>query len=295
MKENKDYIAFVVGMVVLLFIVLASYKACGDEVDAMYWPTIYVEVDELVVDEAEFQVRVILQDANDIAGFQIQMSYDRDVIRAHEVHEGVYLSQAGGTYWVEPDIDNGDGVIRDIVCVRAGGGGVSGGGLLFTAIFRARRIGVSPITLSVKLSDQDSRSVYATVENGTVRVVEYPEWDVNQDGVIDLYDLVLVGQWFNRTVTSDAIPNPDVDRNGYVNINDLVKVAQHFGEIYNSQAPARTEPLVGIEERAALLEIRELLNSGPEHADTLKLVNGLLARSLEVKLTTWGRRRYEQR
>lgn len=293
MYRSGDFKAFLVVVVALVIIILIAKYGCADEVDALYWPTIYVEVDELVVDEAEFQVRVILQDANDIAGFQIQMSYERDVIRAQEVHEGVYLSQAGGTYWVEPDIDNGDGVIRDIVCVRAGGGGVSGSGLLFTAIFRARRIGVSPITLDVQLSDQDSRSVYATVENGTVRVVEYPNWDVNQDGVVDLYDLVLVGQWFNRTVTSDSIPNPDVDRNGYVNVNDLVKVAQHFGESYTSLAPARRDRPLGIAERAALLEIRELLSSGPEHAETLELVNGLLETSSKVKITNWGRKRNE--
>jgi hypothetical protein len=295
LDRTEDFKAFVVVMIALVITILLAKYGCGDELEAAgYWPTIYVEVDECVMDEAEFQVRVILQDATNVAGFQMELSFNRDVIRAQNVHEGVFLSQAGATYWIEPDMDNSDGVIRDIVCVRTGYGGVSGGGLLFTAVFRARRVGVSPLTLTlVKLSDHNSDTVYVTAHSGTVRVVEFPAWDVNQDGVTDLFDLIYVGQKYGQTVIGDSIPNPDVDRNGIVDIYDLVKIAQHFGENYNGMAPARTDRALTVKERAALLEIRELVSSGPEHADTLNLVNRLLATGSKVKTTTWGRKRNE--
>lgn len=292
LDRTEDFKAFLVVMIALVILILIAKYGCADEVDAGYWPTIYVEVDECVMDEAEFQVRVILQDASNIAGFWIELSYNRDIIRAQEVHEGVYLAQAGSTFWVEPEIDSSDGVIRNIVCLRTGYGGVSGSGLLFTAIFRARRVGASPLTLSlVELSDHNSKSVYVTVQSATVRVVEFPAWDVNQDGVTDLFDLIYVGQKYGQTVIGDSIPNPDVDRNGIVDLYDLLKIAQHFGEDYNGMAPALSKRPLTVKERSSLLEIRELVSSGTEHADTLELVNRLLATSSKVKPITWGKLR----
>ncbi len=50
-------------------------------------------------------------------------------------------------------------------------------------------------------------------------------WDVNQDGEVNVLDLVLVGQNFGTTN-----PVADVNGDGTVNVLDLVLVAQHFGE-----------------------------------------------------------------
>ena len=49
--------------------------------------------------------------------------------------------------------------------------------------------------------------------------------DVNNDGIVNIQDLVLVSSNFGRTGENDA----DVNGDGIVDIVDLVKVAAAFG------------------------------------------------------------------
>ena len=59
-------------------------------------------------------------------------------------------------------------------------------------------------------------------------LTELPRWDVNEDGVVDISDLVLVGRHFGESPPKD--PRADVNEDGYVDILDLVLVVQHFGK-----------------------------------------------------------------
>jgi len=61
---------------------------------------------------------------------------------------------------------------------------------------------------------------------------EWTPWDVNGDWIVDISDLVLVGQHLGEIIAHHEPPNPDVNRDGLVNITDLVLVGQHFGEKY---------------------------------------------------------------
>ncbi len=92
----------------------------------------------------------------------------------------------------------------------------------------------------------DARPVGGTVDIGPyeypeetedVTLVEAPAWDVNEDGHVNILDLVLVSRFFGL---SDFRANPRVDVNGDGNVNilDLVVVAGHFGEITGASAPA---------------------------------------------------------
>lgn len=54
-----------------------------------------------------------------------------------------------------------------------------------------------------------------------------PAWDVNQDGTIDISDLVLVGRHIGET--GEGIIG-DINGDGTVDISDLVLVGIHFGE-----------------------------------------------------------------
>ena len=60
-------------------------------------------------------------------------------------------------------------------------------------------------------------------------------WDVNRDGVVDIFDLVLVGSHFGQT--GPGIPG-DINRDEVVNIIDLVLVGSHFGEVFVPTAAA---------------------------------------------------------
>ena len=54
--------------------------------------------------------------------------------------------------------------------------------------------------------------------------------DVNQDGLVNIQDLVLVAGAFGQSRDRNAQYDPDVNRDGIVNILDLVRVSNSFGQ-----------------------------------------------------------------
>ncbi len=60
-----------------------------------------------------------------------------------------------------------------------------------------------------------------------------PAWDINQDGTVDISDILLVSQHLGEKITEPPDPNPDVNGDGEVDILDLILVGRHFGENYD--------------------------------------------------------------
>ena len=54
--------------------------------------------------------------------------------------------------------------------------------------------------------------------------------DVNNDGIVNIQDLVLVANAFGQPVDRTAEQNPDVNRDGTVNVLDLVRVSNSLGQ-----------------------------------------------------------------
>ena len=59
--------------------------------------------------------------------------------------------------------------------------------------------------------------------------ITVPAWDVNKDGITNILDLILVGQNFGKTKSTNA--QMDVNGDGVVGITDLVLVAGHLNEL----------------------------------------------------------------
>jgi len=121
---------------------------------------------------------------------------------------------------------------------------------------------LSPITLEPLITGlKDSGDFLEVTISGNsvsaeVTVIEpiHP-WDVNQDGQIDILDIVIVGRHFGETPPTDL--SADVNQDGTVDILDLVIVGRHFGEKYGSAPAAPT--VVYADSEPALLS----LNSSP--------------------------------
>ena len=133
-----------------------------------------------------------------------------------------------------------------------------------------------------------------TLANGFtyIEAPQFPPYDVNQDGEINILDLVAVASQFNTV--GEGLPE-DVNGDGTVNIFDLVDVANHFGEGGTQGAPSLVslptpavlakagkphqfalDPEANRRLRAALTEIEGKADTNPD----LRFVANLLRRWL---------------
>ncbi len=65
-----------------------------------------------------------------------------------------------------------------------------------------------------------TQETFPIMRNDIVRV------DINNDGVVDVSDLVVVASHFGTTAVSGVNPNPDVNKDGFVNREDLLLIVE---------------------------------------------------------------------
>ena len=180
------------------------------------------------------------KDAIDLAGWQVDITYDADVLEAVEVNEGGFLrSEGGNTFFLQGAIDNTAGEITRVSSARTSGGGVTGTGTLLSVTFMPKTTGETRITLSNFYAGSSGGETISSDAPEIVIIIEdraYPAWDVNADGTTNVLDLILVAQYLGE----DASTNPQADVNGDGNINvlDLIRIAQRLGESTNAAAPS---------------------------------------------------------
>ncbi len=87
-------------------------------------------------------------------------------------------------------------------------------------------------------SNAGYHDIYMSVSDGTAAVNStitiyvnniYPRYDVNENGIVDIGDMVIIGQHFNDIVNA-PYPRYDVNMDGVVDVLDITITTQHFGE-----------------------------------------------------------------
>ena len=126
--------------------------------------------------------------------------------------------------------------------------------------------------------------------------IAFPKWDVNQDGRVNILDLVIVAGQFGQ---SGRGLTGDINGDTNVNILDLVIVASHFGETTTAAAPAgitadgkmtgstlvRTSlqaPNASLHMRMALTELERLVDTDPDARFVAKLLREWLIKKGEI-------------
>ena len=187
-----------------------------------------------------FTLHFSAEDIIDLAGWQVDITYDADVLEAVEVNEGDFLKSEGGTaFFLRGAIDNTAGEITKISSARTSGGGATGTGILLSVTFMPKTTGETRITLSNFFAGSSSGETISSEAPGIVITIEeraYPAWDVNQDGQVNVLDLILVAQHLGEDASVDLAS--DVNGDGTINVLDLIIVAQHFGEAIDAAAPS---------------------------------------------------------
>ena len=161
-----------------------------------------------------------------VMGYQATVVYDPAALIYFSSANGDYLS--GEAFLAVPAVEKNYVTVESASLV----GGSDGDGTLATLTFQVVDSKASGLSLSqVTLVDPDGERLFPYIENGTVgdntmedgAVIEsvYRAEDINEDGVVNIQDMVLVSANFGKTGENKA----DVNGDGVVDIVDLVKVA----------------------------------------------------------------------
>ena len=179
-----------------------------------------------------FTLDLTAEGFTNLAGWELDIAFDPAILNVISVSEGDFLLKSGGqTFFQAGNVNNSVGEITGFAAVRIGVGGVSGTGYLLSITFEGKALGEGNLRLhDVRLGDASGAPISFRFASRLIIVGN--SWDVNKDGHINIYDLIVVAQYFGQ---SD--PQADVNGSGIVDIFDLVEVAQRLGESTVGLAP----------------------------------------------------------
>ena len=178
-----------------------------------------------------FTLNLNVEEASDFAGWFSDIVFDPAALEAVEVKEGEFLKEGSSeTYFLKGTIDNIVGEIKSVGSIRLATDGVSGTGKLLSVTFTAKTVGDTYIrfinhaagTSDLQIIRLNSSACVISVEERVILI-----WDVNQDGHVDILDLMQISQYLGRDAALS--PESDVNADGIIGILDLILVAQHIG------------------------------------------------------------------
>ncbi len=181
-----------------------------------------------------FTLRLNAAEADDLAGWQADIHFDPAILKVNNVTEGTFLKQnAGKTHFRRGTIDNTAGRINGVSSTRLTQGGVDGEGTLLSVTFTLKDAGETQITLHGFAAGTSTGEMIIVNPTGiTVGVKKrdpvHPPYDVNEDGIVDATDILLVIAALGQE--PPETPRLDVNGDGVVNAEDLVLVVEHLGE-----------------------------------------------------------------
>lgn len=225
-----------------------------------------------------FTQTIEIQDATDLTSWQMDIAFNPDVLEVVDISEGDFLKGEEAydeSDWVEllklggketlffVDEQNPGKIAIRQVRVRIPGApmsGISGAGVLVKLNFRFVSFSEALLGLhNVRLSDSSGERLSYTVTltpvvaTHTSAAVE----DINQDGKVDILDLVVVASSIGA-----AQPNlrADVNDDGIVDILDLVVIADspHWGKsvaFIQVREPNAAAPAEEVEEESGGVDI----------------------------------------
>ena len=189
-----------------------------------------------------FTLRLVAENVSDFAGWQGDLAFNQAALKANKATEGGFLKQNGGrTFFQKGRIDNQLGEITGVKAARLSEGAVSGEGTLLLVSFTAKTTGKTRLQLRNFQAGTHTGETIPTTPPEIIIVVEgrvaRPAWDVNEDGVTDAGDLLLVTVALGQKPPEN--PRTDVNGDGVVDGKDAALVAEHLGEGDAPAAPYR--------------------------------------------------------
>ena len=203
MKKQSVLFALA-GIVILLFAMSASIASIK-ETSFIVSPS----VPSIPVGQS-FSINIIIEPGRPIAGAQLNLKFNSSLIIVNSIEEGNFFKQnSSDTLFNSGNIDNTAGFIShvwgNILSTPGAPKNVSTPGVFAIINVTSYRAGVSNLSLidlppiTVMAADSSGNPVSANITNATVEIIKYPRYDVNQDGIIDIIDLIIVSQHFGES------------------------------------------------------------------------------------------------
>ena len=194
---------------------------------------LYFSIDDIPVRvEDMFTLHLNIADVTNLSGWLCDIVFDPTALEAVEVIEGDFLNKSNvSTFFLKSTIDNAAGKVTGIGAVRLSKNGVSDTGKLISVTFVAKKLGDTQVAIAnLYAGSSDLIAIPMSAPEIVITVEErvFLPGDVNQDGMVNILDLMHVAQYLGE----DASVNPmsDVNEDGTIGIFDLIIVAQHISD-----------------------------------------------------------------
>ncbi len=193
----------------------------------------FPSIDEVRVGEI-FKLNLILDGLVLWGGWGLEIAFTPEVLAVLQVDQSTNFfpdDACSASIFQAGTIDNTAGRITGID-MELGANCFQFGDVLLSVTFQAKAAG----TAELSLHNVDIRTLFdQDVDIGihALEIVVGSDYDLNGDGLVNILDLVLVGQNFGQ-----AHPQADVNDDGVVNIFDLITVAQQLGGATTPLAPS---------------------------------------------------------
>ena len=263
-----------------------------------------VACDAQIEQGSVFDLLIQVQNIGGLLGFEVTLKYNPDNLSVLSVSEGEFLKRLDADTFVPTKPLAGDHANQagriSVAVSRLGASGMSGAGTLGKIQFQAKKSGKTTISFQeANFSDADAEPIAVNLVDATVHIgFTLPPWDVNKDGKVNIFDLVIAANQFSQS--SENMLLGDVNQDHIVNIFDIVLIGSHFGEEGGGNdsllaAPSHLSLNQQIDElfttglieldgtmHQRLLEMQRLLSSLTLQTDgvskTRAILNGLIAR-----------------
>lgn len=171
---------------------------------------------------SKFTIQMTVSPSANIAGMQTNLNFNPNLIQFETVSEGdlFKVPPMNQTFFNKGLINNSLGSVNNIYCVILGNYSQNKTGTFVTMTGYAKEKGLNTFTISnAKIGRPDGTSVYVRFNSSELNVISVP-WDINEDGEVDILDLLLVGNHYG----SSLVGRWDTNSDGIVDILDLLRV-----------------------------------------------------------------------
>lgn len=224
--------------ILVVFVILASLtsvSAIASEVMLKASP-IGTDSDDIAIDSfAEpitvvpgelFSINVFVSPDVEIAGMQFDMGFDDSDFQIVGIDEGKLFTQSGlSTFFVAGTYDTN--TCDDVYGCILGSATVNSPSTFATITVKAndQANGPSAFTLEdVLISDAKGNAVEVDTSNTNVMVYDF---DVDQNGIVDIDDYTIIQQHFGET-TSYPYPPWDLNQDNTLNILDIILIMPYI-------------------------------------------------------------------